>query len=62
MPDDSVAEGAERLDVVGHRVILVVPAQDAGKPATLLWDGLMHPPRHLAFDREQLGRAPVSSR
>jgi len=33
------AEGAKRLDVLGHCVVLVVPAQDASQPATLLWDG-----------------------
>ena len=33
VPDEPLAEGAERLDVVGHRVIAVVPAQNAGEPA-----------------------------
>jgi hypothetical protein len=44
-----VAEGGERLDVVGHRVIVVVPGKDAGEPATLLWNRLMHPSCHLTF-------------
>ena len=58
VPDHAFAEGAERLDVVGHRVIVVVPVQDAGQPATLLWNGLVHASGHLAFDREQLGPHP----
>src|SRR5664279_1306057 len=56
--DEQVAEGAERLDVVGHRVIVVVPGQDAGEPATLFWNGMMHPLPHFAFDGEQLGAHP----
>ena len=52
VPDEQIAEGGERLDVVGHRVIVVVPLQDAGEPATLLWNGLVHTPRHLALDGE----------
>jgi len=58
--DELFAEGAERLDVVGHRVIVVVPGQDAGKPATLFWNWVMHPLPHLAFDGEQLGAHPFS--
>ena len=58
VPDDLIAEGGERLDVVGHRLVVVVPLQDAGEPATLLWDGQMHPLRHLVFDREQLATHP----
>jgi len=59
VPDDPFAEGGERLDVVGHRVIAVVPGQDAGEPATLFWDGQMHPLRHLVFDREQFATHPL---
>lgn len=59
VPDEQVAEGGERLDVVGYRVIAVVPGQDAGEPGALFWDGQMHPLRHLAFDREQFATDPL---
>jgi hypothetical protein len=56
--DEQVPEGAERLDVVGHRVIVVVPSQDAGEPGALLRNWVMHPLPQLAFDREQFGAHP----
>src|ERR1700686_5085593 len=59
--DDPFAEGAERLDVVGHRVVVVVPLQDAGEPATLLWNGLVHTPRHLALTASSLARIRFES-
>ena len=56
VPDDPSAEGVERLDVVGHRVVVVVPAQDAGEPASLLGDRAMHAPPHLGLDRVSFAR------
>ena len=58
MPDELSAEGGERLAVVGHRVVLVVPAQDAGEPASLLGDGLMHASPYLEPVGPQLGTHP----
>jgi hypothetical protein len=40
------------------RVVLVVPAQDASEPASMLWDGLMPASLDLAFQRSQLGWRP----
>ena len=45
VPDDPSSERAERRAVVGHRVVVVVPGQDAGEPASLFGDRVMHPPR-----------------
>src|SRR6185437_14603066 len=58
VPDEPVTEGAERLDVVGHRVIVVVPSQDAGEPGALLRNRVMQPLRHVALEGEQLGAHP----
>ena len=57
-PEDIVAEGAQRLAVVGHCVVVVVPLQDAGEPDPLLWDGQMSPPAQLALEGVQLGGHP----
>ena len=39
-------KAVERRAVLGHRVVLVVPAQNAGEPAPLFGDGLMHASPH----------------
>ena len=44
--------------IVGHPVIVGVPLQDAGEPATLLWDGLVAASQQLALEDEQLGPQP----
>jgi hypothetical protein len=31
------AEGEQRLAIAGHAVVVGVPAQDAGEPASLFW-------------------------
>ena len=59
VPDDLVAEGGERLDVVGHRVVLVVPSQGAGQPASLLINGQMLATLDLAPQDSELGRYPL---
>src|ERR1022692_2583379 len=58
MPGDLVAEGVDRLDVVGHRVVVAVPAQDAGKPTSLLGDWQMSPSLEFGLDLPQLGAHP----
>ncbi len=50
-----VAEGADRLTVVGHPVVVEVPAQDAGQPASLVGDGQIAPPDQLDLDLAELG-------
>jgi hypothetical protein len=53
-----VAEGEQRLLVAGHAVVVGVPSQDAGKPATLLGDRLVPASHQLGLDRAELGLQP----
>src|SRR3954447_4112081 len=53
-PLDLSSKASQRLAVVGHRVVAVMPGQDAGKPASLVGDRVMHPSPHLGLDRMQL--------
>jgi hypothetical protein len=39
VPGHLIAEGVHRLAVAGHRVVVVVPAKDAGEPVSLLGMG-----------------------
>src|ERR1019366_305351 len=55
MSYDPEVERAERLAVVGHGVVVLVPGQNAGEPASLFGDRVMHPTPHLGLDRVQLG-------
>ena len=59
MPGHLIAEGVHRVAVAGHRVVVVVPAQDAGEPVSLLRDGLMRAPPRLGLDRTQLCSHPL---
>src|SRR5450755_3743481 len=59
MPDEPFAEGVERLDVVRHRVVVVVPGKDAGKPAPLFWDRQVHASPHLPLEGMQLRAHPL---
>jgi len=58
VPDDLGAEGVQRLLVARHAVIVGVPAQDAGKPASLLGDGLVATSQQLALKGVQLHPRP----
>ena len=49
----------KRVDVVGHRVVLVVPSQGAGQPASLLINGQMLATLDLAPQDSELGRYPL---
>jgi hypothetical protein len=53
--DDPSSEGTHRLAVVGHRVVVVVPLQDPGEPASLFGDREVHSSSHLGLDRFELG-------
>lgn len=48
--DELIAEGSQSTMVVGHVVVVRVPAQHAAQPAADLGDGVVHAPCKLRFD------------
>ena len=58
-PDRLGSEGVQRSLITGHAVVVGVPAQDAGKPTTLLGNGLIAATQELAPQGVQLGPRPL---
>jgi len=54
-PHDLGTEGVQRSLIAGHAVVVGVPAQDAGKPATLLGNRLIAALQQLAPQGVKLG-------
>ena len=59
VPGCLVLEGLDRVAVAGHRVVVVVPAQDAGEPASLFGDGQVPASHQLALEGVQLDPQPL---
>jgi len=54
-----ITEGADRVDVAGHGVVVEVSSNHLAEPQPLLGDRQVHAPPHLSFELVQLCSQPL---